>query len=501
VGTHTGRVDEHEPAGGEAARHDILRTPEAGARVIRGGALRGGGYGVGIVLGAVTSVFLLRALGVDDFGRYGTVAALVGIVSTLTDAGLTAVGSRELALRPPGAQRAELLRLLVALRLVLSVVAVLGAVLFAVAVGYDETMVWGTLLAGLGVLLVNTQATAMMPLSVELRLGAVTAFEVLKQALTLAFVAALALAGAELLPYFAVQALVGAFVLALTPPFVGGVRALLPRLDRGRALTLLREALPLAVAIAMNVLYLRLLVILVSLTQDETETGYYATAFRVFEMLVGIPTIILSVALPLLAVAGAEDLERLRYALQRTTEVAVVASLGLALVTTAAAAPAITLLFGDEYDGAVPMLQVQAWALVPLFLGQVAALALLSLRRQRAIALANAAAVAVVLLLGALLIPAWAGVGAAVAGVVTEAVLAVLLLALLRHAEPSAFPRFAFGWRPLVALAAGLAPLVVPGLGGWVAVALATGAFVAVGLAARAIPAEVFDALGRRGGG
>ncbi len=44
-------------------------------------------------------------------------------------------------------------------------------------------MFWGTILGGIGVLLVNTQATMMMPLSVELRLFAITAFEVAKAAL------------------------------------------------------------------------------------------------------------------------------------------------------------------------------------------------------------------------------------------------------------------------------------------------------------------------------
>ena len=81
---------------------DILRTGEAGGRVIRGGALRGAGYAAGILLGAATSVLLLRHLGVEDFGRYGIVVALLGIVAAVTDAGLTAVGSRELAILPAG---------------------------------------------------------------------------------------------------------------------------------------------------------------------------------------------------------------------------------------------------------------------------------------------------------------------------------------------------------------------------------------------------------------
>jgi O-antigen/teichoic acid export membrane protein len=477
---------------------DVLSTPEAGARVIRGGALRGAGYLAGIVLGAATSVFLLRGLEVDDFGRYATVAALLGIVAVVTDAGLTAVGARELALRPRGAQRVELLGTLLGLRVVLSALGVAVAVVFAFVAGYDRTMVWGTLLAGLGVLLVNTQSTSMMPLSVELRLGAVTTFEVLRQALTLIGVAALALAGATLLPYFAVQAAVGAALLLLTPRVVGGVRTLRPRLVRRDAVRLLREALPLAVAIAMNVIYLRLLVIIVSLTESQQETGLYATSFRVFEMLIGIPGLVLAVALPVLAVAGEHDAERLRYGLQRMTEVAAVSSLGLALATFALAAPVIRLLGGPAYDGAAPILRIQAWALVPLFIGQVAVLALISLRRQRVLAAANAFSLALVFVLGLTLTSAFAGRGAAAAGVIAETALMVLLLVALARAERSVVPRFAFVWRPLAALAVGAAVLAIPGLGEVLQAVLVIGAFCLTAVAVGAVPYEVLEALRRR---
>jgi O-antigen/teichoic acid export membrane protein len=477
---------------------DVLRTPEAGGKVIRGGALRGAGYGVGIAVGALTAVFLTRGLGLEDFGRYGTVAAVLGIVSIVTDAGLTAVGSRELAVLQPGRAREELLRHLVGLRILVSTAAVLAATGFVALAGYDRVMVWGTLLGGLGVLLVNTQATAMMPLSIELRLGRVTAIDLLKQVLTLGFVAVLAVAGASLLPYFAVQAVVGALVLVLTPRLIGGVRPMLPRVERAVAVGLLREALPVAVAIAMNVLYLRLLVIMVSLLSDETETGFYATSFRVVEMLIGLPTLVLSVALPLLSVAGAEDLERLRYGLQRTLEVAVVAAAGLVLVTVVVA-PAVPLLFGDEFDGAVGMLQIQAWALLPLFVGQALGLALIALRCQRALAIGNGVAVVLVVVVGLLLIPDHGGTGAAVAGVVTEAGLCLMLLLLLARTAPAVMPKLGFAWRPGLALAAGIVPLLVPGLGHVLAGALAVAAFVGTALVAKAVPPEVAEALRRRG--
>src|SRR5205823_2594685 len=126
--------------------------------------------------------------------------------------------------------------------------------------------------------------------------------------------------------------IVGLSVLAVTPILLRSFAGLLPRLDWPGVRRLAREAAPIALALAMNVLYLRLLVVLVSLITTRHETGLYGTAFRVVELFVGIPPIVIGVAIPLLAVAGAEDRARLAYGVQRLSEVAVALTAGLALV-------------------------------------------------------------------------------------------------------------------------------------------------------------------------
>lgn len=469
---------------------DVLRTPQAGAKVIRGGALRGLGYGAGILLAGGTSVLLLRYLGVVDFGRYATVAALLGIVSGITDAGLTAVGSRELAIRPPE-ERPQVLRSLVALRLVVTPLGVAAAALFAFAAGYDSTLVWATLLGGLGVLLVNTQATMMMPLSVELRLGALTAFEVGRSALTLAGVALFVAVGTGLLAFFGVQAVVGAVVLAATPLVLRGA-GLMPALDRAITRMLVREALPLAAALAMNVVYFRVLVVLTSLLATAEATGYFGTSFRIFEVLFGLPLLVLSVALPVLAVAGAEDAERLRFSLQRMTEVALAAAVLLVLVIVALAESAIVLLAGEEFRGAAPVLRIQAVALIAVFLGQAWQLGLVAVRRQADLAWANGLALLLVVGLGVVLIPEYGAEGAAVAAVLGEAVLAVLLLWFLRR--QGLVPRL--GFVPRVALAGGLAlpALLLPSVAGAV---VAAGVFLAAAQVVGAVPRALLAAFRR----
>ena len=478
----------------------VLRTPVAGALVIRGSVARIAGFGAASVLGAVTSVFLLRGLGVDRYGQYATVAAVLAIVSALSDAGLMAVGLREVALAGDAGKRHRLLQNLVALRIGLALLAVVAATIFMLVVGYPGVLVLGTVVGGLGVSLVNVQATAMIPLSVELRVGSVTLVEVAKSAVTLVAVAALAIAGASLFPYFAVQIVVGAVAIALTPKLVGSLRNLIPSITKAEALPLLREAAPLAVALALNVLYLRMLVVMMSLQASKHATGLYGTAFRVVELFVGIPPIVIGIAIPLLAVAAGEDLERLAYGVQRLTEAVLVGALGFALVVATLAEPTLRLLGGAKYVGAASMLQIQIWALVPLSVSSVLSVALLARRQQRAIALANAVALVVVVALGWFLIRHHGGNGAATAGLVAECSLLVALVVVTLRTSPGLLPRLGFLPRPLFALGVGLLTLLLH-LPHWIDGAVAGVVYVIAALVVGAVPTEILTALRRRAPG
>ena len=480
----------------DGAVQDVLRTSEAGPLVIRGGAIRGFGYGVGVVLTAIASVFLLRYLGVVDFGRYVTVLSLIAIVSGVTDAGLTAVGARDLSLRPIGEPRERLLANLLGLRLVLTPLGVVGATLFALIAGYERTLVLGTLVAGTGLVLINLQATMMLPLSVGLQIGRLTAVEVLRQATAVVTIGILVAIGASLLPFFAVQVVVGMVALAGTPWLLGHSAIVAPALDRREWRTLVREALPIAAALVMNVVYFRLLIVLMSLLATATATGLFATSFRIFEILFGIPVLVLAVALPVLAAAGAER-ERIRYQLQRMTEIACIAAAYLVLAVVVLADPLIRLLGGSEYEGAAPVLQIQSVALIAVFLGQVWQLGLIAIRRQSALAVANGVALALVLVLGLGLIPRFEETGAAVAAVLAETALAAMLLVLLARADRSLMPNFGFAWK--VAIAAGFAALVfaLP-LPAAVALAGATIVYAVAVWLTGVLPPEVLDAFVRR---
>ncbi len=68
---------------------DVLDSADAGGRIVRGGAVRFGTYVLMVALSVLSAALLTRHLGVVRFGEYTTVLSLVGVISAITDAGMS----------------------------------------------------------------------------------------------------------------------------------------------------------------------------------------------------------------------------------------------------------------------------------------------------------------------------------------------------------------------------------------------------------------------------
>ncbi len=471
-----------------------LSEPDVGLRVVRGASIRAGGYGLGMLFTAVASIFLLRYLGVANFGRYATVASLVAIAGGLTDAGLTAVAGRDLTLRAPGEERRNLLANLLGLRLVLTSLGIAVAATFAVAVGYGQVLVAGTLLAGVGATLNTYQTTTTLPLSIDLRIGRVTVPEVLKQAAMLVAIAVLVAVGAGLLPFFGVTIAAAAVGLAVTPSLVGNEFVWRPKFVWREWQTLIREALPLSASVVLGVFYFRLLIVLMSLLTSAVATGLFATSSRIVEMLYAVGGLVATTALPVLAVAAADPV-RLSYIVQRMTETAVIGACYLVLLVAVLAEPILVLLGGSQYRAAAPILRIQLIALIPIFVTYVWQLALISVRRQSAMVLSNGLALAVGLASGLVLIPAYGAKGAAIAAVAAEVACTFCLAIVLSREREASLPDFLPLWKPAAAFALGIGVAFPTGLPAAVAAVAATVANIGVLALTRAVPSEGRDAF------
>jgi len=475
---------------------DVLDTTEAGATAIRGGAVRGLGYAFGLLLSAATVPLVVRHLGLEDFGRFVLVSALITLVGGLTDVGLQAVGIREFSTRA-GAERDRLMRNLLGVRLALTGGGVLLALAFTVIAGYDRTLVLGAALAGVALLIQSVQSLLAVPLAAELRLGWVTIAELLRQTLTVVLTVALVVAGSELLPFFAVAIPAALAAAVLTAVLVRDVAPFRPAFQAREWWVLLRDTLAFAIAIAVNIAYFRIAIVIMSLLTTELETGYFAASFRLLEVILPIPSLVIGAVFPILARAARDDPTRLAYATRRVLDVALIAGGGLVVLLEVGAPLIIEVLAGDAGSPAVDVLRIQAPALLATALATAGGFALLSLRRHREILLANLVALAISVSLTLALVPGLGAEGAAIATTSAEWALAVAVLVLLARIMHQLDLSLRTAGAVALGIAAGLAVLAIPAPDA-VRIVLAPALYLGVLVVLRSIPPELTDALLRR---
>jgi O-antigen/teichoic acid export membrane protein len=476
---------------------DILDTPAAGPAMIRGSLLQVSGYLVGMLLSILSVSLLYRHLGGPDYGHYAVVIALVTIVQGVTDIGLGQIGVREFALRH-GDARVRLMRNLLGVRVALTTVGIGLGVAFAAAAGYGERLVFGTLLAGGGMVLTVIQGTFAVPLSAGLRLGWVTAMNLLRQVLTVAAIVLLVVLGAKLLAFLALTIPVAIIVLVATLVIVRNAMPLRPAFERAEWADLLRAVLPFAAAVAIGTLYLRSTLILLPVLTNKYQTGYYAVAYNVFSVLLAVPALTAGAALPILARAARDDSERLRYVLERLFEITLIVGVWLALGLALGAGFAVEVLSGGKSEPSVVLMQIQSFALVTQFVSAAWQYGLLSLHVYRPMMWISVAALAVNVALTIVLVPMLQARGAAIAFTIAEALGAVASLAVLVHTRPALMPSLRIPLRVLVAAAIAVSVAFVPSLTSLERCVIASALYFAALTAMRAIPPEMLHALRQR---
>ncbi|MFI5008937.1 MAG: polysaccharide biosynthesis C-terminal domain-containing protein [Solirubrobacterales bacterium] len=479
-------------ASGEA--FDVLDSAEAGGLIVRGGALRFGSYIAVVGLSVLSAGLLTRHLGVVGFGEYTTVISLVTIVASVTDAGMSNIGAHEYAVRR-GAERDELMRNLLGLRVALTLVGILLALAFAVGAGYDTALLAGTVAAGLGTVAIVWQHTLSIPLATALRLGVMSSLELARQILSVALIVVLVSAGAGVLPLLAVVLVVNLLLIPPTAALVRGQISARPSIALRGWASLLGATISFSLATAVGTLYVYTAQILTSLVASRHQSGLFAVSFRVFIVAAGVAGMLVGVTLPVLSRAARDNRARLQYALQRIFEVTLIAGVAAALGFVVGAHFIVGVIAGRGYSGSVPVLQLQALALLPSFLLAGWSYALLSLKRYRGLLIANAIAFAVSCGLTLTLAATDGAQGAAIATVCGESALAVGYLIVLTRAHPELRPQAALLVKVLASAIPAVALALLTDLPSALAAILVLAVYGALILATGAMPRELAELI------
>jgi O-antigen/teichoic acid export membrane protein len=352
-------------------------------------------------------------------------------------------------------------------------------------------------LTGIGMLLTTAQSSWTIPLGTGLRYGWITLLDSFRQAAQTVLTAALVIAGASLLPFFAIPIPVGLVVLIATLPLVRRTVRLWPAFSWPAWRELLRLIAPYAAATAVASVYVYVATVLLSLTSSDSEVGFFSASFRVYLAIGGLATVTLGSAFPVVARTAEHDPERHAYAVRRLLDATLVIGTWASLMTVLCAPLAIDVVAGSEYHESIPVLRIQALAVLGTFLMTSAVQVLVARKLNRVLV---ALACGGLLVSAALTLSLAPSIGAEAGGIANAAgELGGALVALAVIARHGRTWPVTLSELPKIALAAGLAAALalIPGIPQVVLGAGATAVFFALLWVTRGIPQELLDAVPR----
>lgn len=368
------------------------------------------------LLAFVYFLFLARVMEPAATGQYFLALSVTTIFSTVTDFGVTSVVIRDVAKFPERATR--LVREALGYKLPFMLLATVGAVLTAYLLDYDPTVQRLVLLACL-VMLADSFTLVFYGVlrgHHALRYESLGVF--VGQTCTLLFGGA-ALLFHPTLPFLVLALLVGstfnAFYSGWNVSRLLGAQALIPQFDWKPAVTLLKAALPFALAGIFVKVYSYVDSIFISKYLGTEAVGVYSIAYKFTYAFQFLPMAFTAALYPALSAVVGRDPVALRRLFDDAIWYMIIIATPIAFGLFAVADDAVALA-GQGYADAAPVLCVLIFVLIPIFLDFPVGSLLNAADRQATKMAVMGATMVLNFGLNALLIPQFGIVGAAWAG-------------------------------------------------------------------------------------
>ena len=373
--------------------------------------------GVGLFVG----VWVARYLGVEQFGIFNYASAFVGLFITISTLGLDGIVVRSIVREPE--KRSLILGTAFWLKLFGGVVALVLAVSCIVLVRRDDqlTIFLVAILSSVGIFQAFDTIDLWFQSQVQSKYSVIaknTAFAII------ALVKVFLISTHAPLIAFAWSGLgevgLGAIGLMITYK-ISGYSPWLWSWSFPLAKTLLKESWPLILSGVTIMIYMKIDQIMLGEMVGDKAVGLYSAATRISEVWYFIPGAIASSVTP--AIYAAKEIsealyyQRIEQFLRLLSGLAIVVAVPMSFLSGAI----ITILFGKSYEGSAYILAIHIWTSIFVFMGVgtspwfiAEGLTQFALRRTIIGAVTN-------VFLNIFLIPAYGGVGAAIATVISQA--------------------------------------------------------------------------------
>jgi O-antigen/teichoic acid export membrane protein len=191
--------------------------------------------------------------------------------------------------------------------------------------------------------------------------------------------------------------------------------------NKNIAIYLIRESFPMLLSGAAIIIYQKIDQIMIHNMIGNVAVGNFSVASKILELAIFVPAVISQTVTPLLVQAHQENILLYQKKRQQFMDIMVWSGLGISLIISITAGPAIQLLFGTKYLSAIPVLQIMSWKTVFVALFSASGQIIIIENMQKFAAIRNVVGCFVSVLLNLLLIPKWGIIGSAYATILTMA--------------------------------------------------------------------------------
>jgi len=370
------------------------------------------------LLSFVLVLIISRYMGVEGLGEYSLVMAYTGIFATVASLGLVSLVVREVAKRP---REAHVFFFNASMFGTVSSIAALLAMNILVAVmGYQKELVQASLIMSFS-LIASTAVMYMNGVFVSFEKSEYVAITyIVENIVRVGVCIPIVLYGCGLLVLFA--ALLGTRIFAFLLMFCFYVVVLgRPVCEfRPKIWRLLLKESPVFLNIAIfSTIHLNVDTIMLSKLADVEAVGIYSAAGRLLMMCTALPLAFSTALLPFLTRAYVAGGDRLRNLAASSCRYLFLGAFPLVIGTVVLGDQFITLIYGDRFVDAGPVLKLQIFSLIPTGLVFVLAQVLIATDNQKVDMTINMVCAGLNVVLNGLLIPFFAEMGAAAATLAT----------------------------------------------------------------------------------
>jgi O-antigen/teichoic acid export membrane protein len=379
------------------------------------------------------TVVIVRTLSPSDWGRYSFVFGLLGIIGFVVDLQIGRIVLREVI--EARADAGRVVGSYISLRLLIGLVSFVVAVAVVLAGRYDTTIVWATVVGAIGFFFIAPANGFVVWFQARVWLRPFAVGTVAGAVVQLAIVLAVAASDNGTVVLFALAATAGQVTVLAWRLWALHRRHMVFRLraETGQWWTWIKEAIPLSIGAALFSVYYRIDIVMLEALDSARAVGEYTIGYKFADLAIFFPEALLTPVMTLFVAAWPHDASSLRRHVRQSFVLLAVAAVAIGVGFALVAGPLIELLYGDRYATATGASRLLVTGSVIQYVSYLCFMILVAIGRNRPYALAGLAGLVVNVALNLILIPAYSFDGSAIATVVTELVVAVLLIMIVRH--------------------------------------------------------------------